>query len=53
MHLHIFSESFDDTDVERKDSTGEVGGNKGDFFLEENGISDSHTDNNIAGKQRF
>lgn len=32
VHLHIFSESFDDTDVERKDSAGEVGGNKGDFF---------------------
>lgn len=50
MCLHIFSESFDDTDVERKDSTGELGGNKGDFFSEKNGISDSHADKNIAGK---
>lgn len=32
---------------------GEIGGNKGDFFPEENGIYDSHTDNNITGKQRF
>lgn len=53
MCLHIFSESFEDTDVERKDSTGEAGGNKGDFFPEENGISDSHTNKNIAGRQRF
>lgn len=50
MCLQIFSESFDDTDVERKDSTGEIGGNKGDSFHEENGISDSHTDENIAGR---
>lgn len=50
MCLHIFSESFDNTNVERKDSTGEVGENKGDFFPEENGISDSHADKNIAGR---
>lgn len=31
MCLHIFSEGFDDSDLERKDSTEEIGGNKGDF----------------------
>lgn len=50
MCFHIFSESFDDTDVVWKDSTGEVGENKGDFFPEENGISDSYADKNITGR---
>lgn len=50
MFSHLsFLGSFEDINVERKDSTGETGGNKGDFFCEENGISDSHTDKNIAG----
>lgn len=40
MCLHIFLESFDNTDVERKDSLGEIGGNKGDYFTEENVIFD-------------
>lgn len=31
-HL-LFLESSEDTNVERRDSTGEVGGNKGDFFM--------------------
>lgn len=31
-HLLVL-ESFEDTNVERKDSTGEIGGNKGDFFM--------------------
>lgn len=28
----------------------EIGEDKGDYFTEENGISDSHTDKNIVGK---
>lgn len=50
MCFHIFSESFDHTDVVWKDSMGEVGENKGDFFPEENGISDSCADKNITGR---
>lgn len=41
-HL-LFLETFEDISVERKDSTGEVEGNKGDFFFNENSeISDSY-----------